>query len=175
MLKVYKEMNIEATGKYLVQYFQFGILHCHYISLDLYSFFKSVSGVTHHKNGKARSALQFLIDYCKEHGILLATGLTHPCRTGMVSNCLPQAEVDAFLKLCYKMMAHHCFFGKSTKVQKGKGGKCYCIKSKSRRYCSFTSRSRSYSTIRHDKIEMHWLSGYSLLYAMIDQNVDFGT
>jgi len=28
---------------------------------------------------------------------------------------LTQAEVDAFLKLCYKIMAHHCFLGKSTK------------------------------------------------------------
>jgi hypothetical protein len=76
--------------------------------------------VTHHKNGDPRSATQFLIDYCKEHGIVLVTDLSHPCRTGKASNCLTQAEVDAFLKLCYKMMANHCFFGKSTKVLKEK-------------------------------------------------------
>ena len=71
--------------------------------------------VTHHKNGKPRTALQFLIDYCKENGIVLVTDLAHPCRSGKATNCLTQAEVDAFLKLCYKIMAHHCFLGKSTK------------------------------------------------------------
>jgi hypothetical protein len=76
-----------------------------------------------HKNGNPRTALQFLIDYCKEHGILdLVTGLAHPCRSGILvaSNRLTKAEVHDFLKLGYKMMAHHCFFGDSTKVLKEK-------------------------------------------------------
>ena len=70
--------------------------------------------VTHHKNGKPRTALQFLIDYCKENGIVLVTDLAHPCRSGKASNCLPQAEVDAFLEMSTTIMTHHCLFGEST-------------------------------------------------------------
>jgi hypothetical protein len=40
------------------------------------------SSVTHHKNGNTSTALQFLIDYCREYGIVLVTCIAHPCRTG---------------------------------------------------------------------------------------------
>lgn len=62
--------------------------------------------------------LYFIIDYCKKHGIVLVPGIPHPVRSGFAQNRLTKEEVDAFLKLCYNLMEHFCFFGKSTNVLK---------------------------------------------------------